>query len=64
VTEAPGKASVAVLDAMARGQLRAEQAVVRGGNSLTLSVATLRKGFYFVVLQVDGQRITRKLVVE
>jgi hypothetical protein len=64
VAEAPGKASVAVLDARARGQLQAEKAVVRGGNSLTLRVGTLRKGLYLVVLQVDGKRITKKLVVE
>ncbi|HEX8530241.1 MAG TPA: discoidin domain-containing protein, partial [Cytophagales bacterium] len=64
VAEAPGKASVAVLDARARGQLRADKAVVQGGNSLTLPVGTLRRGLYLVVLQVDGKRITRKLVVE
>jgi mannan endo-1,4-beta-mannosidase len=64
VAAAPGKASVAVLDARARGQLRAEKAVVRGDNSLTLPVGTLRRGLYFVVVQVDGKRITKKLVVE
>ena len=64
VADAPGKALVAVLDARARRQLQTEKAVVRGGNSLTLPVHALRKGLYFVVVQVDGKRITRKLVVE
>ncbi len=62
--EAAGKATVAVLDARARGQLHTEKAVVRGRNSLTVPVGTLRKGLYFVVVQVDGKRITKKLVVE
>ncbi len=64
VAQAPGKAFVTVANALAQGQLRAEKAVVRGANSLTLPVGTLRKGLYFVVVQVDGKRITKKLVVE
>ena len=62
--EAAGKASMTVNNALAQGQLRLEKAVARGRNSLTLPVSTLRKGLYFVVVQVDGKRITRKLVVE
>jgi hypothetical protein len=64
VAEAPGNASVAVLDALSRGQLRTEKAVARGANSLTLPVTPLKKGLYFVVLQVDGKRVSRKLLVE
>ncbi len=64
VAEAPGNASVTVLDALSRGQLRTEKAVTSGANSLTLSVTPLKKGLYFVVLQVDGKRVTRKLLVE
>jgi hypothetical protein len=64
VAQAPGKAFVTVADALAQSQLRAEKAVVRGANSLTLPVGTLRKGLYFVFVQVDGKRITKKLVVE
>ena len=62
--DATGNASVTVANALAQGQLRLEKAVVRGHNSFTLPVSTLRKGLYFVVVQVDGKRITRKLVVE
>jgi hypothetical protein len=62
--DAAGKASVTVANALAQGQLRAEKAVVPGHNALTLPVGTLRKGLYFVVVQVDGKRITKKLAVE
>ncbi len=61
--DAAGEASILVRDATSQLQATKRYRVHAGKNILTLSVSSWRSGLYFLELNTEGHRVTKKLVV-
>ncbi|NCA86147.1 MAG: T9SS type A sorting domain-containing protein [Clostridia bacterium] len=60
----PAVANVSIINLTGQRIKQFAQQLATGNNTISLEVAELKAGLYFCIMQVDGEQVTRKIVVE
>jgi len=60
----PAIANISIINLTGQRIKRFTQQLATGNNTITLDVAELKAGLYFCTMQMGGEQISRKIVVE
>lgn len=60
----PAVANVSIINLTGQRIKQFAQQLATGNNTISLEVAELKAGLYLCIMQVDGEQVTRKIVVE